>query len=164
MIKAPGFLKRFFARRQAVRNFDAAKVSRLLANWGTASTSIDEDVKGGLTPLRARSRDLCQNNDYGKKFMKLLAANVVGSAGIRLQSKAMRPAEPGAQTTLDTLANAKIESAWQKWCRQEFCTVTGKLSFVDVQKTGTFVHNMHSDPRSTYSQVLHVVHEHPGFY
>ena len=32
-----------------------------------------------------------------------------------------------------------------------------------LRKTGTFVHNVHSDSRSNYSQAMHVVHECPGY-
>jgi hypothetical protein len=31
------------------------------------------------------------------------------------------------------------------------------------EKTGTFVHSVHSDLRNTYSQAMHIVHERPSF-
>jgi lambda family phage portal protein len=123
--------KRFRASLARKRGFDAAKLSRLFSDWVTASTTVDADVEAGLSILRARSRQLCANNDYGKRFMSMLSANVVGPAGIKLQARAKLN---GTGAELDTVANDKIEAAWQKWCKKENCTVTGKLTFIDVQK------------------------------
>lgn len=114
--------------RRARRGFDAARATRLLNDWVRSSKSIDEDIKSDLTVLRARSRDLCVNNDYGRRFMWLLKSNVIGPNGIRLQPK-VRTADGGRP---DTDANEKIKAAWDRWCRPENCTVTGKLSFKDV--------------------------------
>ena len=122
------YLLKMFGSQYSRRGFDAARATRLLNDWGRLSKSIDEDIKSDLTVLRARSRDLCQNNDYGRRFMWLLKSNVVGSTGIRLQPK-IRTADG---TRLDTEANDRLKVAWNKWCRPQNCTVTGKLSFRDV--------------------------------
>jgi lambda family phage portal protein len=132
MPRKRGFFNKLFGRKPQ-RSCEAAKISRLLSDWGKSSTSIDEDIKGALTVLRSRSRDLCQNNDYGRRFMNLLGANVVGTDGIRLQSKVVNRGARG-QETMDEPANQQIERAWQRWCRKENCTVNRKLSFVDVQR------------------------------
>jgi lambda family phage portal protein len=125
MIKA---LRRFFGSKpRGARSFEAARMSRLVADWVTSSLAIDADIRSGLTVLRARSRDLCVNNAYGKRFLALLAANVVGPQGIRLQSKVKK-----TSGELDADANRKIESAWSAWCRPRNCTVTRKLSMTDV--------------------------------
>jgi capsid protein len=72
-----------------LRGYDAGAINRLLADWVTSSRTADEEIKASLSILRARSRDLCQNNDYGKKFLRLLEKNVIGPGGIKLQAKAM---------------------------------------------------------------------------
>ncbi|MCU0589868.1 MAG: phage portal protein [Desulfobacterales bacterium] len=125
-------IKRLFSRKPiAARAFDAARMSRLLADWVTSSYAIDADIRAGLTVLRSRSRDLCANNGYGRRFLELLAGNVVGPQGIRLQSKVKRPdGKP------DDNANQKIEAAWSAWCRPANCTVTRKLSFTDLLALG----------------------------
>ena len=122
----------FGRKRKTQRGFDAARVSRLLSDWVTASLAIDADIRAGLTVLRSRSRDLCVNNPYGRRFLSLLAANVVGPGGIRLQSKC-RVRDGKA---LDYDANRKIEAAWGEWCRPANCTVTRRLSFADVCSLG----------------------------
>ncbi|MBW2024379.1 MAG: phage portal protein [Deltaproteobacteria bacterium] len=122
-------------KHKGFRGFDAAAINRLLNDWVTTSKSIDQDLKNGvLKILRARSRDLCQNNDYGRKFLNLLATNVVGPNGIRLQSKVYRPPNSRGKVVLDGPANEQIERAWRKWCKKGNCTVDGQLGFVDVQK------------------------------
>lgn len=128
MIKA---VSRWIANRRqkprAVRGFDAARISRLLNDWVTQSLAIDADIRSGGRVLLARSRDLCLNNAYGRRFLSLLSANVVGPSGIRLQSKVKN-----AKGDLDANANAKIEAAWSDFCKKANCTVTRKLSFTDT--------------------------------
>lgn len=130
MNKKPGFFKRLFSRRRPMpaRGFEAAKINRILNDWIQQSISLDEELKGDLGILRARSRDLCQNNDYGRRFMWLLKSNTVGPTGIRLQPKIKKP----GTKELDTEANDILLAAWAEFCRKENCTVTGKQSFKDV--------------------------------
>jgi len=123
----------FSRRRRMARSFEAAKMSRLLNDWTTFSQSLDFDIKAGLTTLRSRSRDLCQNNDYGRKFMHLLAVNVVGADGIRLQAK-VKKSDAAGNADLDTGANAKIEAAWKKFCKKQNCSVSGRHSMTDIQR------------------------------
>jgi len=120
---------KYFVRRRQQRGFDAAKTNRLLNDWATGSKSADYDIENDLETLRARSRDLCNNNDYGRKFMNLLATNVVGANGIRLQSKAKLP-----DGELDSDTNDMIEAAWKQWCKKGNCTADGRHSFRDVQR------------------------------
>lgn len=126
--KKQGFFSRLF-RRNRRRSFDAAKTNRLLNDWVTGSKSADFDIENDLDILRARSRNLCNNNDYGKKFMNMLAVNVIGANGIKLQSKVKL-----ADGVLDTETNDKIEAAWKKWCKKGNCTVDRRHSLKDVQR------------------------------
>ena len=136
MRKKPSLFRRMFKKRKAQRRgFNAAKVSRLLNDWVLTSQSLDKDIKSGLTALRARSRDLCMNNDYGRRFMSLLAVNVVGPDGIRLQNKAKKAGATGNATTdLDRAANVKIESAWASWARKQNCSANRKHSLIDLER------------------------------
>jgi len=134
-MKQNSFFSRIFKglrrrRNPNFRSFDAASVGRLLADWGTTSKTADEEIRSGLNNLRARSRELCRNNDYAKKFQSLLAMNVVGPTGIGIQIKALAKSGEG----FDTAANAKIENAWLNWCKKENASVTRKQSFADMQR------------------------------
>lgn len=117
-----------YARRPARRDFAAAQLSRLTGGWSTSNISANADLFRNLDILRARSRDLCNNNDYGKRFLGMVSANVVGGTGFTLQSRIYdTPDKP------DDAANAAVESAWAKWCRRGVCDVSGRMSFRDIQ-------------------------------
>ncbi len=131
-----GFLENLFKRKPAPsptshrRAFDAAAINRLTASWRGSVNAIDQDLKGDLDRLRARSRDLAQNNDYMRKFLRMVARNVIGPHGFVLQARAMNsPAQP------DTAANAAIEAAWWKWCRRGSAEITGRMTFADLCRT-----------------------------
>lgn len=121
-------LKAFGLQRTARRAYAAAKYDRLTQDWINVTSSIDQDIRNGLVPVRQRARDLVQNNDYAKKYMKLLRVNVPGPTGFYFQSKVTEFS--GAP---DTVANSKIEEAWALWSKASNCTVTGRQSLRSVQ-------------------------------
>jgi lambda family phage portal protein len=110
------------------RSFSGAIVSRLSAGWNATQTSVNYDLRTQLNILRARSRDLTNNNDYAKKFVQMVGTHVVGPTGFSLQ---VRVTEPDGRP--DNLANTAIETAFAKWMKRGVCDVTGKMSFLDIQ-------------------------------
>ncbi len=52
------------------RGFTAARMDRLTADWLATNRSINEELRSDLDRLRARGRDLVNNNDYARKFCK----------------------------------------------------------------------------------------------
>jgi len=111
------------------RAFGSTSSSNLYQGFKGTSASINEDLINGLRTLRYRSRQLCQDNDYACKFLNLVSANIVGNQGIRLQSLATgRAGEP------DEDARTGIEEAWSRWGKRGVCDVTGRLSWLDVQR------------------------------
>lgn len=115
------------------RAYTAGMVNRLTQGWGSGigaySRSMDAETRYTLRVMRSRSRELYQNNDYFKKFVKLGVKNIVGPAGINFQIKAKDP-----DGTLDTQANSLIKTAFAAWCKKGVCDVTGKLSFAAAQR------------------------------
>lgn len=110
------------------RDFNAAANNRLTGGWNSVNTSANADLFRGLDTLRARSRDLCTNNDYAKRFLSMVAANVVGGNGIMLQARIYdAPGKP------DNWANGSVEAAWARWGARGSCDVTGRLSWRDLQ-------------------------------
>jgi len=112
---------------QAVR-YAAAETDRLMASFSGTSLSANEALKRSLRRVRARARQLAEDNDYARKYLALVKTNVIGSSGISLQARVELDGEP------DAAANAAIESAWREWGRPQTCTVTGRLSWRDVQR------------------------------
>ena len=107
--------------------FAGAGINRLtqsLANW---SAGINADLDGNLGILRARARQLCQNNEFGRRFLSLVAGNVIGKVGPTLQVRALDP-----QGKLDTAANGIIETAYNQW--RERCDVRGMLSLAQIEQ------------------------------
>ena len=124
------YLKRKFSPpKTAVRRFNATQSSRLTLDWITACLSQDGELKGQLPILRDRSRDLERNNEWVKGFLRSLENNTLGEKGVSLQ---VRAKEPSGQ--LDEIANNIIERAWKQWSKVGNCEVTGRHSWVDVQR------------------------------
>ena len=109
------------------RPFMAAAHSRLTASWMAAERSINEELRSDLDALRARSRDLSKNNDYARRYLRMVARNVVGPAGFTLQARVVDASGAPA-----TDINAVIEGAWWRWGRRGVCEVTGQQSFQDL--------------------------------
>jgi len=114
---------------KARRAYSAAKIDRLTSSWTTSSQSINADLLNGGRVLRARARDLSQNNDYARKYLQLQVANVVGSKGITLQVKART-----TKGKLDQKANRIIEAGWAEWSRARNCSWDSRLSFIEMQR------------------------------
>jgi lambda family phage portal protein len=111
-----------------VRRFAAARMDRLSADWLATSQSINEELRSDLDMLRRRGRDLVNNNDYARKFRTMVQDNIIGPAGVRLQSRA---AEPNG--TPDRLACDAVETAWEAWQHQ--ADVQGRQHFRDLCAT-----------------------------
>jgi len=103
--------------------YSGAAVNRLLLDWIASARSADEEIRGDLRLLRARARELARNNTYAKRYLRLLGANVIGYAGIKLQAIVR---ELGSDD-LDVETNREIERAWREWAEGPV-TVDGKLS------------------------------------
>jgi lambda family phage portal protein len=113
------------------RNYQGAAISRLTNDWLSPVTSADQEIRSSLSRLRQRCRELERNNDYVRRFLAGLESNVLGHAGIGLQ---MKVEEGDGSGRPDTLANDLIEKAWREWGRSDACTVTGRMTWFDVQR------------------------------
>lgn len=125
-------IRNFFFRSapKSSRNFTASNNSRLTVDWITAPLSADAAMRGRLSAIRSRARDLERNNEWARGFLRTLENNVIGEMGISLQ---MRVKDPG-KDTFDEIANDKIETAWYGWGRAGKCTVCGRYTWRDLQR------------------------------
>lgn len=117
------------ARRISKRMYAGAAFNRLTMDWIAPSSAADTEIHTSLRPLRNRARELERDNDYAKNVVRLFKNNVVGQ-GIAFQSQVMM--RRGGK--LDEPTNTAIEKAWKRWCRKEFCSVNGRLSFTAIQR------------------------------
>lgn len=115
--------------RRARASYDAGQLSRITAQWGISHGNANRDLLGNLVMLRARSRSLERNDPYAKKFLDMVEGNVVGHAGISVQSRVTEigPA-PDYKTIQDKAANVILERAFGEFSRIGQFEVTGKLS------------------------------------
>jgi len=111
------------------RQFDGAKGGRLFSQWTTTNKSAASELRDQLRVLRARSRELCQNNDYAKRFLRLQTTNIVGPSGIHFEPKVTED-----NGTPDIRANEILRKSFMEWGKKGNCTVDGQLSWVDAQR------------------------------
>lgn len=111
------------------RSFSAASTKGIYSSWLAQNTSADMDIKKDLRSMRARSRELCRDDDYAKRAKQMFKDNVIGQKGITLQARAK-----DINGTFDKKANETIENAFKEWSRVGMCDVTGRYSLIDIQK------------------------------
>lgn len=129
-------MKRFIERAKVAwrvlrgprrRDFKGADINRLLYDWIAGTLHPDEEIRRDMKRLRARARELARNVPYAKQFLNLLATNVIGPKGMKLQAKSRLP-----NGDLDKTSNQLIEKSWKRWARR--VTVDRRLSLVRFQQ------------------------------
>lgn len=108
------------------RSIAAAETTRLLADWLATQLSRDDETRWTLPTLRARARDLENNDPTTRHFLRLLTTNVVGPHGFRLQSQVRNN-----DSNLNKAFNDKLEEGWREWSRKP--TRDGKQSLTSFQ-------------------------------
>ena len=100
------------------RYYTAAGQNRLLADFMGSERSADSELRPALLKLRSRARDLARNNEYVKRYLELMKANVVGDRGFTLQVKA----RTSSGDSLDMDGNTRVEEAFKTWGKLGHCT------------------------------------------
>jgi len=121
-------LKKKRMNKRSYGSFNGAQTGRLFSDLFSTSNSANADIRPNLEILRNRCRALSRNNDYAKRYLNLMVTNVVGAQGIKYQSKAR-----GNDGRLDPLNN-ELERLFKNWAKREYCTISGDMTFQDVQK------------------------------
>lgn len=107
----------------SLRRFDIAQQDYLTSGWESISQSADQDLSSAIDVGRGRARNLCNNNDYAKKFLQMVANNIVGPDGFMLVAQAADNGQP------DRSAQDLIETGFWKWARLGTCEVSGQFGF-----------------------------------
>lgn len=116
--------------RPGRRMYQGATVGRLNSDWVTSSTSADSEIKGSLSRLRNRSRQLVRDSDYARQAIRAVKNNVVGT-GIKMQAQVRMLRGAGR---LDQPVNDAIEAAWKVWGKKQFCHTGGRLSWHEIER------------------------------
>lgn len=111
------------------QGYAAADSSRLTAALLSESQFINTTLRYQGRILRARSRQLAQNNPYARRYVQMVVDNVCGPEPFKLQGKVkMRSGK------LDDVSNDLLEDCWKSWGRAGNCEVTGKWSWNTLQR------------------------------
>lgn len=118
-------------KRVQNKGYDMAQHNRLMADFISSNKTFDQELRSAPLPiLRDRSRDMARNDHNAVKFLSLLVKNVLGSDGIKLQSKVMMQRGGKANKTV----NDAIDAAWMDWGKRKNCTITTKFTWIQVQQ------------------------------
>lgn len=124
-----GYVKPAPARRRSPvpsgssRSYAAASVNRLTADFTVSNISPDSELVNDLRIMRARSRKLSKDNDYMRRYVRLIKKNVVGPDGVSLTVVSDRGNEGAAKM---------IENDFYDWCHEDTAGVTRSMSFVTL--------------------------------
>jgi lambda family phage portal protein len=108
--------------------FAGAAQNRLLVDWIWSHLSADQEIRGELSILRGRSRELVRNDAWARRFVRLNVVNVIG-AGIRLQARVIR-----ADGLPNDRVNTAIEGGFQDWGRAVNASADRRLSWLGLQR------------------------------
>ena len=125
-VELVGFVRSLVHRPRA--NFAGAQMGRLTLDWIMAHRSADQEIRSSLIILRDRARELVRNTSWVRRYVNLLAQNVIGPNGVKLQARMQSGGKPLAKE------NQRLEDAWEAWGVPGVCTVDGKLSFRGLQR------------------------------
>lgn len=107
--------------------YSAANNNRLNADWRLASVGPNHDLRYALETVRNRARDLVNNDDYAKGYIRQMKANVIGPFGF---TPRFNPKERDKKFRDN--AN-RIKDKFFEWSEQENCSISGDKDFLDFQ-------------------------------
>jgi lambda family phage portal protein len=108
------------------RGYAAAESKARYGDFRSSRGSADTELRKGLAVVRAKSRWLARNSSSMKRFLTLLATNVVGKKGFVFESDVRR--QDGSS---DKTLNKRVETDYRAWAKRP--TVCGKMSMVDLE-------------------------------
>lgn len=121
------------ATKSLARHYDAARVDRTTTDFVASVTTINRELYAGLRRMRAGSRDAARNNPYMRRFLQLLADNVIGHKGqVGQVTFGNRPGE--TPRPRDAQLRQSVEAAFAAWGRPRHASISTKFSWLDWQK------------------------------
>jgi lambda family phage portal protein len=110
------------------RQYAGAQVNRLTGDWAPLNTSGDAELVTSLRMLRARSRQVCRDNEHAKNALRIVANNIIGT-GVGMQATVST-----STGKLRDPINTQIEAAFEAWKVADRCHTAGKLHFHDIER------------------------------
>lgn len=100
-------------------------------DWIMSPLSANEALKGALSVLRGRARELATDNPYIAKYLEEVENNVVGPEGFKFRSRAADVQLDGSEE-IDEEACRAIEGGWKKQCHRDNFLVSGDMNKVEA--------------------------------
>lgn len=116
------------APRAQRRAYAGASTGRLTSDWNPLSTSADSEILTSIRGLRARSRQLCRDNEYALRGRVLVQTNIIGQ-GIGMQAQVVN-----SRGKLQDGINSQVEDAFARWSEKARCHTGGLLHFADIER------------------------------
>ena len=116
--------RRMAARQgmQGLRTFHAAAHTARTKHWRATNASHALETQAGLPTLRARARDMSQNNPWAGRAVRRLTTGTIGASGIRL---ALRT---------DSRRGNAAEDIWKAWAGTTACDADGRTNLSGLQR------------------------------
>lgn len=115
-------------QKTMLRSFDGAEHGATKASWTGAQATANEDIRRALYRLRARSRDLAQNNDWMRKILSLHVNNVVGPKGFTLKVLSRDPKTGKVLTEVNDI----LKKGFYDWSSRFSCDITGRFALPEM--------------------------------
>jgi len=116
------------------RGFAAAEVGRMLGGWKWDNGFSNDEIRAQLTTVRARSREMYKNSPLHRRFINLVASNIVGE-GFTFKSTPHDGFPGFPNYTLDRMAAKFIETHFWNWCNNpEWCDATGRKTVAEIDR------------------------------
>jgi lambda family phage portal protein len=112
----------------ASQGFAGASIDRLTASLQQWSGAVNADLDRALVILRSRARALAANSEFGRRFLTMVALNVIGPKGPTLQVRATKT----GSTDLDKAANDAVELHYKRWSKG--AEITGKMNLAHMYR------------------------------
>lgn len=106
------------------RSFKAARKISVFQNYSFSYENINVQVLRDNFRVREIARELEQNNDYVKGYIRTMKVNIIGDSGFVLQVKGKDSSSKAYKAD-----NRFLENKFYDWCKKENCSTNGKLSF-----------------------------------
>lgn len=115
-----------------LRRFEAAASGRRTAGWKASNASVNAETERDLDRLRARARDLVQNNGWASKAVRVWVSNGVASG---IYPRAVPTSEPGERpSAAERRRAAEIDRVWKDWANGTDCDAAGRTNFAGLQR------------------------------
>jgi len=119
------------SRLDSLRQYAAAKNSRLTGDWSPGSSDVNTLIRTSSATVRDRSRQLVRDFAYFARAVKVLTDFTVGT-GITFQSRVILGTDANGKSRLHTTAIRQIESAWNRWMDE--ADASGKMHYHEIER------------------------------